>query len=184
MIPVIRMTGAFLIGAIPRPVARLGWETVINVSCTELTYFTVNRHYKLMSQYFPISLTQLLQKVESGDLALPHIQRAFVWEPERVSKFMDSLMKDYPIQPFMFWKTKAKVKVRSFQGIIDDDVELSSLYDDTRSSRDDIIKELVLDGQQRIQSLYAVFAGGFKLDSTAQIAWFNAAHDGVVDGPY
>ena len=176
------MTGAFLIGAIPRPVARLGWVTVINVSCTELTYFTVNSQYKLMSQYLPISLTQLLQKVESGDLALPHIQRAFVWEPERVSKFMDSLMKDYPIQPFMFWKTKAKVKVRRFQGIIDDDVELSSLYDDTRSSRDDVIKELVLDGQQRIQSLYAVFAGGFKLDSTAQIAWFNAAHDGVVDG--
>ena len=121
-----------------------------------------------MSQYLPITLSQLLQKIECGDLALPHIQRAFVWEPERVSKFMDSMMKDYPLQPFMFWKTKAKVKVRRFQGVIDDDVELSSLYDDTRSSRDDVIKELVLDGQQRIQSLYAVFAGGSHLQVGTQ----------------
>ena len=135
-----------------------------------------------MSQYLPISLTQLLQKIECGELALPHIQRAFVWEPERVSKFMDSLMKDYPLQPFMFWKTKIKVKVRRFQSVIDDDVELSSLYDEARSSRDDLVKELVLDGQQRIQSLYAVFSGGFKVDSGNEFAWFNMAHDGVIDG--
>ena len=57
------------------------------------------------SQYKSLRLNQLLAKVTDGSLALPHIQRAFVWEPERVCKLMDSLMKGYPLQPFMFWKT-------------------------------------------------------------------------------
>ncbi len=113
----ILVSGSFLRGAIPGLAARLRWESVIKVSPAGLTYDTVSWQYKVMSQYLPISLTQLLQKIESGDLALPHIQRAFVWEPERVSKFMDSLMKDYPIQPFMFWKTTAKVKVAAEHGV-------------------------------------------------------------------
>lgn len=134
------------------------------------------------SQYKSLRLNQLLAKVTDGSLALPHIQRAFVWEPERVCKLMDSLMKGYPLQPFMFWNTKSAVRVRIFQKIIEEDIDLSLLYDGLKSSQNDLVKELVLDGQQRIQSLYAVFCGGFKAKEGTAVAWLNLAHEGTIDG--
>lgn len=135
-----------------------------------------------MSQFFTITLNQLISKIRNGEIGLPHIQRSFVWNQERVSALMDSLIKDYPLHPFMFWKTTEQVKVRKFQSMIDDDADLSSLYDSIKSNRSDIPKELVLDGQQRIQSLYAAFVGGYLNGKDESILYFNVADDGEIDG--
>ncbi len=93
-------------------------------------------------------------------LFLPHIQRPFVWEMEQVYKFLDSLMKNYPIQTFLFWKTRDKIKARKFMDDIQEDPNLSDFYDDiaTKNGTD---KRFVLDGQQRLQSLISAFYGTF-----------------------
>ena len=90
---------------------------------------------------------------------LPHIQRPFVWDEEQMAQLLDSLLKGYPIQTFLFWKTQDAIAVRRFQAELDPLRDVASSYDEA-SSKENVVKTLVLDGQQRIQSLYTLFTGG------------------------
>jgi hypothetical protein len=76
-------------------------------------------------------------------------------------KLFDSLMLGYPIQTFLFWKTKDAIKARRFMDSIEGDAELSQFYD-KNVSKADVPKTFVLDGQQRLQTLYALFNGAVK----------------------
>ncbi len=110
--------------------------------------------------YKPDSLFSLLEQINVS-LFLPHIQRPFVWDEDQMRRLFDSLMRNYPIQTFLFWRTKDEIKARRFMDIIDWDVDLSDFYDAVKSQQDQE-KVLVLDGQQRIQSLRAIFRGGIR----------------------
>ena len=83
-------------------------------------------------------------------------------------RLFDSLMRNYPIQTLLFWRTKESIKARKFMPVIDRDVELSTLYDSAKSA-EGVEKTFVLDGQQRIQTLHAIFCGGL-LGPTGQKA--------------
>lgn len=50
----------------------------------------------------------------NASLFLPHIPRAFVWEVDQICRLFDSLMRNHPIQTFLFWKTKDYIKARKF----------------------------------------------------------------------
>lgn len=129
------------------------------------------------------TLLPLLNKISSRKLLLPHIQRRFVWEEEQMGMFLDSLVKKYPLQNFLFWKTKTKIRVRRFQDIISSEDPISKLLEENVSASDEE-KNLVLDGQQRLQTLYVLYRGGIKDAESAATrkAWFNLADDGIVDG--
>lgn len=116
--------------------------------------------------YTPRSLFRLLEDIEARRLLLPHIQRPFVWEKEQMGRLFDSLMREYPIQTFLFWRTKEEIRARFFMPAIDFDADLSAFYDIQRSASG-VEKVFVLDGQQRLQTLHAVFRGGVKEDSGA-----------------
>ena len=64
----------------------------------------------------------------------------------------------HPVQTLLFWRTKEAIKARRFMQCIDRDADLSGLYD-TAKSVVDVEKTFVLDGQQRLQTLYALFHG-------------------------
>jgi len=70
----------------------------------------------------------------------------------------DSLMRNYPIQTFLFWRTKEHIKARNFMKQIEWDCELSKYYNEPASQKDRE-KVFVLDGQQRLQTLYGMFYG-------------------------
>jgi len=106
------------------------------------------------------SLFTLIEEI-NRDTFLPHIQRPFVWDEDQIVRLFDSLMRNYPIQTFLFWRTKDEIKVRRFMEVILWDMDLHELYDEAKS-QDQVDKILVLDGQQRLQSLYAVFCGGIQ----------------------
>jgi flagellar motility protein MotE (MotC chaperone) len=108
--------------------------------------------------YKPRSLFRIIEDVNT-QLFLPHIQRPFVWEEDQMIRLFDSLMRNYPIQTLLFWRTKDEIKARRFMDVIDWDAELSGLYDTIKSAAN-TEKVFVLDGQQRIQTLYALFKGG------------------------
>jgi uncharacterized protein DUF262 len=91
-------------------------------------------------------------------LFLPHIQRPFVWEEEQMLRLFDSLMRNYPIQTLLFWRTKDEIKARKFMEQVDWDADLSDSYE-RNVSKEGIDKVFVLDGQQRLQTLYAIFFG-------------------------
>src|SRR5229473_1189849 len=107
--------------------------------------------------YKPRSLFRLIEEINYS-LFLPHIQRPFVWEEDQMRRLFDSLMRDYPIQTFLFWRTKDAIKVRKFMTNIDWDADLHLLYDSSKSS-EGVEKTFVLDGQQRLQTLFALFNG-------------------------
>src|SRR5450755_2886995 len=110
--------------------------------------------------YKPSSLFRLIEEINRS-LFLPHIQRPFVWEEEQMLRLFDSLMRNYPIQTLLFWRTKDEIKARRFMQDIDWDAELHTYYD-SAISKEGKTKTFVLDGQQRLQSLYAIFSGGSK----------------------
>jgi Protein of unknown function DUF262 len=107
--------------------------------------------------YKPRSLFRLIDEINRS-LFLPHIQRPFVWEEEQMLRLFDSLMRNYPIQTLLFWRTKDEIKARKFMEQIAWDADLSDFYE-PNISKGDIEKVFVLDGQQRLQTLYAIFFG-------------------------
>lgn len=124
--------------------------------------------------YKPTSLFNLIQAINKG-LYLPHIQRPFVWEEEQMLKLFDSLMRNYPIQTLLFWKTKDEIKARKFMEEVEWDPDLSDYYE-PNVSKAGCEKTFVLDGQQRLQTLYATFAGAIKGPGGERLeAYFDAS---------
>lgn len=108
--------------------------------------------------YKPNSLFRMLEGIERQELLLPHIQRPFVWDEEQMVRLFDSLMRNYPVQTLLFWRTKEAIKARRFMPVVDRDTDLYTLYVPEKSVVD-VEKTFVLDGQQRLQTLYALFRG-------------------------
>lgn len=107
--------------------------------------------------YKPRTLYAMINDI-NRELYLPHIQRPFVWDEDQMRRLFDSLMRNYPIQTFLFWRTKDAIKPRRFMDRIEWDTNLSELYDRAKGE-EGIEKVFVLDGQQRLQTLYALFSG-------------------------
>lgn len=110
--------------------------------------------------YKPRSLFRLIDDINSS-IFLPHIQRPFVWDEDQIRRLFDSLMRDYPIQTLLFWRTKDRIMARRFMSSVEWDADLSDFYDKAKSDQG-VEKVFVLDGQQRLQSLFAVFNGAIK----------------------
>ncbi len=95
-----------------------------------------------------IDLDAIKYQIEHGELKVPQFQREFVWNIDASANLMDSLIKGYPIGAFTFWKTKDRLRtVKNIGGLLLPD-----------SPSNDYIN-YVLDGQQRITSIYACIKG-------------------------
>ena len=115
----------------------------------------------------------VIEEIKNDNYRLPSIQRSFVWEQDRICKLVDSLMSDYPIGSFLVWKPPEilKVRTRKFTKDYKTGDRLISEEEPIQSS-----PHLVLDGQQRLQSLYMGFFGSydseylyFKLNSNPDV---------------
>lgn len=94
---------------------------------------------------------------EDGGFWLPNIQRPFVWTEEQICRLFDSILRQYPISTLLIWKTTSGIRRRSFIDAWRDTLRLSDFY----KPQDDRKKNLVLDGQQRLQSLFIGLKGSF-----------------------
>jgi hypothetical protein len=94
-------------------------------------------------KYIPFTVSQLTGAIESGALALPDIQRPFVWPQTKVRDLLDSMYRGFPVGQVMFWQTGADPGVKQI-GLDDKAV---------------VPYHLIVDGQQRLTSLYAVMTG-------------------------
>ena len=95
---------------------------------------------------------------EEGGFWLPNIQRPFVWREDQICRLFDSILREYPISTLLVWKTKSRIRRRKFIDNWKQTLRLSDFYvpEDTRK------KNLVLDGQQRLQSLFIGLRGSFE----------------------
>lgn len=90
-----------------------------------------------------VSVSTLLGYVSDGTIAIPEIQRPFVWDTTKVRDLIDSLYREYPVGYIITWKSP--------------DVKLK---DGTSSEG----KQILIDGQQRITALTAALLGHEVLD--------------------
>jgi len=89
------------------------------------------------------SLTHLIEDIKHGNIALPDIQRPFVWSAAKVRDLFDSMYRGYPVGTLMFWETGAEVGMRQVGG----------------GEVEGVASRLIVDGQQRLTSLFAVLTG-------------------------
>ena len=89
------------------------------------------------------NVTGLLSRIQHGEIALPDIQRPFVWSNARVRDLFDSMYKGFPVGYLLLWSTGADTGAKHIG--TDDKQAVPSL--------------LIVDGQQRLTSLYAVITG-------------------------
>lgn len=113
--------------------------------------------------YLNISVRQLIMDRVGRDTFLPAIQREYVWNPYQVEMLFDSLLNGYPINSFLFWKIREEHKNDwiSYDFIRDYDAEKPH---NTETNLNGVNKDiyLVLDGQQRITSLYIGLRGSYR----------------------
>src|SRR4029079_3626 len=100
-------------------------------------------------------VTYLNNSNEQGGFWLPNIQRPFVWKEEQIERLFDSILREYPISTLLIWKTKARIRRRKFIDNYWHSLKLTAFY----APEDDKPKLLVLDGQQRLQSLFIGLLG-------------------------
>lgn len=103
-------------------------------------------------------VTELNNEEANGGFWLPNIQRPFVWKEEQIERLFDSLMRKYPISTLLVWKTKSNIKHRKFIDNYSSSIRLTHYY----VPENDKAKLLVLDGQQRLQSLFIGLRGSYE----------------------
>lgn len=91
------------------------------------------------------SVEELVGMIERGELRLPEMQRQYVWRSTRVRDLLDSLYRGYPSGAILLWETDEAVPLQEFAV-----AQQRNPYQSTR---------LLLDGQQRLTSLFAVIRG-------------------------
>jgi hypothetical protein len=93
--------------------------------------------------HHPWTVQELVAGVDKGSVRLPDIQRPFVWPNAKVRDLIDSMYRGYPVGELMFWANK--------------DGEHTKAIGHGAKTQDASMQ--VVDGQQRLTSLYAVVKG-------------------------
>ncbi|WP_436664023.1 GmrSD restriction endonuclease domain-containing protein [Alicyclobacillus acidoterrestris] len=132
-----------------------------------------------------LTIRQIIELSLRGQIRIPAFQRGFVWDATRVAYLMDSIYKGYPFGSLLFWRTKEPLKTERQLGPfllpeIDPDYPI----------------DYVLDGQQRLTSIFGVFQTelipevpeewtkiyfDFRVDSNVKETQFLALEDEQVD---
>lgn len=89
-----------------------------------------------------MKISTILDHIDSGHMALPEFQRGYVWNRDQVRGLFDSLYRRHPIGGLLVWATEAKTAQHRGNGPLASGVV-----------------KLLLDGQQRMTSLYGVVRG-------------------------
>lgn len=107
--------------------------------------------------YEKCTVLSVVGRIRGEDLVLPAIQRDFVWQPERVYSLIDSILRGYPFGTLLFWNTRQRVQYREFVKDWREDHTFTFRVKEQGSKR-----TFVLDGQQRLQSLYMSLYGSYE----------------------
>lgn len=89
------------------------------------------------------SLSKLIEDIEIGEIGLPELQRPFVWGNSKVRDLLDSMYRGFPVGYLLFW----------VNGFSDIHRQIGT------DSKQKIPRLLIVDGQQRLTSLYTVIKG-------------------------
>ena len=97
----------------------------------------------------PKKYTALINEIKDGEIKIPKFQRDFVWSIDKTARLLDSILKGYPIGTFILWETSERIN----------NIKNIGNFNLPDTSADKKV-QYVLDGQQRITSLFAAHLGG------------------------
>ena len=115
-----------------------------------------------MAYETPLTIAEVIQDISRNKYVLPSIQREYVWDTEQVETLFDSLMQGYPIGAFLFWEiSKDKLKDYEFYEFLRNYHESKARHNPKADLSLSDGATAVLDGQQRLTSLYIGLKGTF-----------------------
>ena len=115
-----------------------------------------------MAYETPITIKKAIEHIKKRHYVLPSIQREFVWDTDQIETLFDSLMRDYPISTFLFWKVgKNRIKDFQFYEFIKKYHEKDNRHNRKADLSDDEDIIALLDGQQRMTSIYVALTGSY-----------------------
>ena len=100
-------------------------------------------------EVMPKSFATLMADFGQGRIRVPRFQREFVWERSRILKLLDSMFEEYPIGTIFLWNAPSEYNhlIRNIEDLGQPPLKGGQDY------------QLILDGQQRLTSLYVVIQG-------------------------
>jgi uncharacterized protein with ParB-like and HNH nuclease domain len=127
-----------------------------------------------MSFEAPITIKEAIENVDKNKYLLPAIQREFVWSSSQIERLFDSLMREYPIGSFLFWRLeKENVQKYQFYYFIRDYHERDMKHSSKANVKGENDVVAILDGQQRLTALYL----GLKGTYAYKIPWKQWSND-------
>ena len=120
-----------------------------------------------MAKYENKSIKKIIEGIEKERIILPAMQRSFVWPENKIYKLFDSLMRGYPIGTFLFWKIdKSTLNQYAFNSFIKNyHNKKDQLQKGNKVTSDFSDYDAVLDGQQRLTSLYIGTCGTQQIEN-------------------
>lgn len=115
-----------------------------------------------MSFQTPITIFSAIENIRANRYLLPAIQREFVWSHEKIEWLFDSIMRNYPISSFLFWQVKGENKKNyKFYKFLDNFKQRYQTHNQEFMIFNHNDFTAVLDGQQRLTSLYIGLCGSY-----------------------
>lgn len=115
-----------------------------------------------MSFQTPITICEAIRNIEQNRYLLPSIQREFEWSHDKIEWLFDSIMRNYPISSFLFWRVEGDTKTDfKFYQFIREYRQRYKTHNEEFSTLGHSDFTAILDGQQRLTSLYIGLRGSY-----------------------
>jgi hypothetical protein len=114
----------------------------------------------------PISIRRSIERLLDGTIRIPGFQRKFVWEPPRAALLMDSIFKGYPVGSLLLWRTQSRLTRENKLGVFE-----------LPPPDKDYPVDYVLDGQQRLTSMFSTFQTALEPGEADADAWLPIYYD-------
>jgi len=104
------------------------------------------------------SINSFVNKVTSPEdnFVIPAIQRPFIWKEKQICSLFDSIMRNFPLGTLLIWRTKRELITRTLTP------DFLKHKDNMKPHADKKSKNMILDGQQRLQSLLIGLRGSYE----------------------
>lgn len=123
-----------------------------------------------VTKVLSMSLNDLMRKLAGNKFLLPALQREYTWKSSQIETLFDSLMQGYPINTMMYWDVDklSNQNINFYRFLSPDYVnnkkarsENKSLNNEEEQDYDGETRHVVIDGQQRVTSLYIGICGSY-----------------------
>ncbi len=125
-----------------------------------------------MQKYENTTISKIMEEINIKYF-LPDIQRPYVWTPEQIYALYDSIMRGYPISTFLFWEAPANIIDTLTPRYEFLTANKKEYIDKVNTDMKKEIYSLVLDGQQRLTSLFLTLKGNFVIKNKLMDLYLN-----------